>query len=138
MLAGNNRDARYGACEALGALGPRADAAAPQLRAALQDKDPWLQTLAAEALPALGPEARKASVSDLLAMTVRPNPADPRRMAQRSAAIALCSPTTPANAVRRASSPNRSMAWTASSFTPPCRPSCKMKTASSAVPSAKR
>lgn len=92
MLTGNNRDARYGACEALGALGARADAAAPQLRALLKDPDPWLQCLAAESLPLLGPEARKASVSDLLAMTVRTNPADPRRMAQRSAAIALFSP----------------------------------------------
>jgi hypothetical protein len=48
--------------------------------------------LAAEALPNLGAEARTASVSDLLAMTLRPNPADPRRMAQRSAAVALFSP----------------------------------------------
>jgi HEAT repeat protein len=92
LLASDNRDARYGACEALGALGPRADAAAPQLRALLKDPDPWLQCRAAEALPNLGAAARKGSVSDLLAMTVRPNPADPRRMAQRSAAIALFSP----------------------------------------------
>ncbi len=91
LLASSSRDARYGACEALGNLGPKADAAAPQLRAALKDSDPWIQSLAAEALPALGPDARKASVSDLLAMTVRPNPADPRRMASRSAAIALFS-----------------------------------------------
>jgi HEAT repeat protein len=91
LLASPNRDARYGGCEALGALGPRADAAAPQLRAALKDNDPWLQSLAAEALPALSAEARKASVSDLLAMTVRPNPADPRGMAQRAAAVALFS-----------------------------------------------
>ncbi len=92
LLASASRDARYGACEALGALGARADAAAPQLRALLKDPDPWLQCLAAEALPNLGAEARKASVSDLLAMTLRPNPADPRRMAQRSAAVALFSP----------------------------------------------
>ena len=92
LLNSDNRDARYGACEALGALGPRADAAAPQLRALLKDPDPWLQCRAAEALPYLGTEARKGSVSDLLAMTLRPNPADPRRMAQRSAAVALFSP----------------------------------------------
>lgn len=89
MLVGSNRDARYGAAEALGDLGPRADAAAPQLRAALQDQDPWLQGLAAEAIPWLGPEARRASVSDLLAMTVRTNPADPRHLIGRSASIAL-------------------------------------------------
>jgi hypothetical protein len=92
MLAGTDRNARYGACEALAKLGPLADSAAPQLRAALKDSDPWVQSLAAEALACLGPEARKDSVSDLLAMTVRPNPADPRRMAQRYAAIALFSP----------------------------------------------
>jgi hypothetical protein len=92
LLASPNRDARYGACEALGALGPRADVAAPQLRALLKDPDPWMQSLACEALPALGTEARRASVSDLLAMTVRVNPADPRRMAQRAAGIALFSP----------------------------------------------
>jgi len=92
MLAGTNRNARYGACKALGALGPRADAAAPQLRALLNDPDPWMQSLACEALASLGPQERKASVSDLLAMTVRHNPADPRRMAQRAAAIALFAP----------------------------------------------
>ncbi len=92
MLAGKNRDARYGAIEALGALGPRADAAAPQLRAALTDSDVWIQCLAAEALPELGKEARQASVSDLLALVVRTNPADPRRKAARSASFALFSP----------------------------------------------
>jgi hypothetical protein len=51
-----------------------------------------VQCLAAEALPNLGAAARKESVSDLLAMILRPNPADPRRMAQRAAAVALFSP----------------------------------------------
>jgi len=92
MLAGSNRDARYGACEALGCLGPRADAAAPRLRALLRDPDPWMQSLACQALPALGPEERGASVADLLCMTVRHNPADPRRMAERAASAALFSP----------------------------------------------
>lgn len=91
LLASPSRDARCGAVEALGEQGPRADAAAPQLRALLKDPDPWLQCLAAEALPELGAEARKASVSDLLAMILRSNPADPRRMSQRSATVALFS-----------------------------------------------
>ncbi len=89
MLASSNRYARYGACEALGCLGAQADAAGPQLRALLKDSDPWLQTLASKALPALSPEVRKASVDDLLAMTTRANRADPRRMAQRGACQAL-------------------------------------------------
>ncbi len=92
LLSGPDRNARYGACEALGDLGPRADAAAPQLRALLRDPDPWLQSLACAALPALGPEARKASVTDLLKMAAGSNPADPRRMAQRAASAALFSP----------------------------------------------
>jgi hypothetical protein len=89
LLSSQGRDARYGACEALGALGQRADAAAPQLRAALKDPDPWLQCLAAEAITALGPAERKASVSDLLALTLRANPADPRRHAALAASLAL-------------------------------------------------
>ncbi|MEI6534182.1 MAG: DUF6288 domain-containing protein [Verrucomicrobiaceae bacterium] len=92
LLASSNRESRYGACEALGFQGSRADVAAPQLRALLKDPDPWLQSLAAKALPALGSEARKGNVSDLLSMSVRTNPADPRRMAQRAASIALFSP----------------------------------------------
>jgi HEAT repeat protein len=92
MLSDSRRDTRYGACEALGRQGSRATAAAPQMRALLKDPDPWLQSLAAQALPGLGSEARKASVDDLLTMTVRPNPADPRRMSQRAACVALFSP----------------------------------------------
>jgi hypothetical protein len=92
MLTGADRNARYGACEALGCLGPRSDAAAPQLRALLGDPDPWMQALACKALVMLGPEARKASVSDLLKMTMHPSPADPRRMAQRVASMALFAP----------------------------------------------
>ncbi len=92
LLTDKNRDTRYGALEALGALGPRADAAAPQIRAALLDSDPWIQCLATKALPELGPDARKASVSDLLALIVRQNPADPRHKAARSASFALFAP----------------------------------------------
>ncbi len=91
-LASDNQNSRYGACEALGALGPRADAAAPQLREALKDGDPWVQCLAAEAIPNLSPEIRKECVSDLLIATSRKNPADPRCLVARSASVALFSP----------------------------------------------
>jgi len=89
MLTGTDRNTRYGVCEALGALGPRADAAAPQLRALIKESDPWLQGLACKALMNLDAAARNASVNDLLAMMVRPNPADPRRMLQRDASVVL-------------------------------------------------
>ncbi len=92
MLASSNVNSRYGACEALGCLGPRADAAAPQLRALLQESDPWLQSLACFSIPKLSETARQASVNDLLRMTTRDNPKDPRRTAQRAAAVALFAP----------------------------------------------
>jgi Family of unknown function (DUF6288)/HEAT repeats len=89
MLAGPDRHARYGATEALGRLGKDAAAAHPDLRALLKDPDPWLQSLAAEALTRLGD---KDSVGELIAMSLRPTPADPRRMHQRAASHALFAP----------------------------------------------
>lgn len=86
------RDGRYGACEALGLLGARADAAGDELRALLADDDPWLASLAADAIAHMGPEVRKAAIPDLLRMAFRKNPADPRDRAQRAAAEALFSP----------------------------------------------
>ena len=92
LLAGSDRNARYGACEALGRLGARADVAAPQLRALLKDQDPWMESLACNAIAGLGPEARKASTDDLLALAARKNPTDPRGMTQRAVANALFEP----------------------------------------------
>jgi HEAT repeats len=89
MLAGSDRHTRYGATEALGRLGKDAASAHPNLRALLQDPDPWLQSLAAEALTRL---EDKESIGELIAMSLRPTPADPRRMHQRAASHALFSP----------------------------------------------
>jgi hypothetical protein len=92
LLASPDRYARYGACEALGNLESRADAAASQLRALLKDPDPWLRSLACNALPRLGPEARKASQNDLMALLACKNADDPRGMTHRAVSIALFSP----------------------------------------------
>jgi len=92
MLTGSNREARYGACEALGCLGGKADKAAPQLKALLKDPDPWMQSLACFAIAELSQEIRKACVNDLLQMILTPNPADPRHTAHRAAAVALFNP----------------------------------------------
>jgi len=91
LLNSTNCNARYGACQALGFMGTRADIAALQLRALLSDSDPWLQSLACTAISGLGPEAYKDSVDELLRMLASFNPADPRRMAHRSAGKALFS-----------------------------------------------
>jgi HEAT repeat protein len=64
LLNSKDRYSRYGACEALGRLGPKADPAAPQVRALLNDKDPWLRMLAAKTLAYMGPEVRAAAVPE--------------------------------------------------------------------------
>jgi hypothetical protein len=91
MLDGADRRARYGAVEALACFGPRADAAAPRLRALLKDPDPWLQSLTRQAIRFLGPDERKASVDDLLHMAATSNAADPRRTIHLNASLALFS-----------------------------------------------
>lgn len=93
MLESKNADARYGAVEALGLLGPRADAAGPKLITLLREEDdPWLLCLAAEAVARMGPDVRKAAVPELLRLSVREIPADPRRHVQRAVGVALFSP----------------------------------------------
>jgi len=92
MIDGADRDARYGACEALGCLGPKADAAADRVRALLADRDPWLKHLAAEALPRMGPAPRAASVPDLLRAVERKDPADPRGRVQGTLGESLFTP----------------------------------------------
>lgn len=92
MVASSDRMARYGACEALGCLGTRADAAAPQLRVLFNDPDAWMQSLACAAVVSLSPEVRKASVNELLALAARKNTADPRGMTHRAIAAALFDP----------------------------------------------
>lgn len=89
MLGGTNREARYGACVALGLLGAKADSASVQVRALLVDKDPWMRELAANALVRMGDETRKASVPDLLHAVLLKDPADPRNCVQGALTEAL-------------------------------------------------
>ena len=91
-LAGTKPDVRYGACEALACLGPKADPAAAQVRALLTDRDPWLRILATEALVRMGPEVRTASVPDLLRAAAIQDPADPRQRVQGALGEALFTP----------------------------------------------
>ncbi|OGV59887.1 MAG: hypothetical protein A2283_08020 [Lentisphaerae bacterium RIFOXYA12_FULL_48_11] len=91
-MGGANREARYGACEALGWLGPKADAASGQVRALLSDKDPWMRELAANALARMGDATRKASVPDLLRALLLKDPADPRCCVQGALTEALFKP----------------------------------------------
>jgi len=93
MLGDTDANTRYGACEAIAFLGPKADAAARQMRSLLTGADPWLRALAAEALVRMGQDMRTASVSDLLGATTSPNPGDPRGRVQGYVAEALFTPS---------------------------------------------
>ncbi|MFN7021779.1 MAG: DUF6288 domain-containing protein, partial [Phycisphaerales bacterium] len=89
LLESDDAYTRYGACEALGKLGPKADAAASRLRALLNDRDPWLKMLAVRALANLGPEVRAAAVPDLLAAALVRDPEDRRQRLVGEVAKAL-------------------------------------------------
>jgi HEAT repeat protein len=93
MLGGKHQNTRYGACEALGCLGPKADPAAKQLRALLADRDPWMRILAADAVARLGPEERTASVPALLHAVAINDPADRRKRVEGALAEALFTPS---------------------------------------------
>jgi hypothetical protein len=93
LLESKDLDTRYGAAEAFGFLGAKADPAAPQLRALLKADDPWLRSLAVTSLAAIGEQERKKSLPDLLVMMGTPMPGDPRGMAHRAATVALFSKT---------------------------------------------
>jgi hypothetical protein len=82
-------DARYGACQALGALGNRAAPAFEALQRCLADKDLWLRVKAAEALASMGASAKTAvpKLLELLALVDSVN--DPRGMQQRYLTFAL-------------------------------------------------
>lgn len=92
LLSGSDRDTRYGACEALGCLGPKADPAAGRVRSLLADRDPWLRILAAEALARMGPQERTASVPALLRAVAIHDPADRRKRVEGALAEALFTP----------------------------------------------
>jgi len=92
LLGGTDRDTRYGACEALGCLGPKADPAAGRVCALLADRDPWLRILAAETLARMGPQERNASVPHLLRAVAINDAADRRKRVEGALAEALFTP----------------------------------------------
>jgi hypothetical protein len=92
LLNGNDRNGRYGACEALAKLGRKADSAAPQVLALLNDRDPWLRMLAARTLAHMGPEVRAASVPALLNAALIKDPEDRRQRLVGEVAKTLFAP----------------------------------------------
>jgi hypothetical protein len=91
LLRSEDLDARYGACQALGALGPKAAEAVPALTRTLEEDDVWLRIQAAYALAGIGDAARPAAPA-LLELALRDDPADPRQFTQRYLAFCLFYP----------------------------------------------
>jgi len=79
LLDGKDPNGKYGACEAIAYLGPKADSLAPQVRALLSDNDPWVRMLAARAIPRMSQSIRVASVPDLLRAALIKDPHDRRQ-----------------------------------------------------------
>ena len=93
LLTGTNRYGVYGACEAIKALGGKADEALPGLLTQLKNtKDPWAQCQASLAIAHLKPEIRKKASDDLLKLMVQENPNDPGHILQRYICMSIFSP----------------------------------------------
>lgn len=87
-LDGHSLTERYGACEALKAIGKRAAPAVGPLQSLLWHEDIWLRIQAAEALAAIGRPARE-TIPELLKLATSRNEKDPREMTQRYLAFCL-------------------------------------------------
>jgi hypothetical protein len=89
MLDSPRLESRYGACQALQALGERVAPAVDALRKLLSERDLWLRIKAADALAAIGTPAMPAvpQLLELLAQVDTKN--DPRGMQQRYLCFAL-------------------------------------------------
>jgi hypothetical protein len=89
LLQSKSTYAKLGACQALAQLKTKAAPAVAALRETLKSDDLWLRVKAADALAAIGTDARVAA-DDLLQIMIRkPGPDDPRAMEQRYLCFAL-------------------------------------------------
>jgi len=88
LLGSKSRDARYGACEAVAAVGARGRSAVPALTRLLESDEVWIRIQAALALAAIGDAARSAAPA-MLRLALRDDPADPRQFTQRYLCFAL-------------------------------------------------
>ncbi|MGJ8655436.1 MAG: DUF6288 domain-containing protein [Akkermansiaceae bacterium] len=88
MLSSDSINARYGACQALGALKEKSKAAVTPLIALLEEDDAWLRIQAANALTNIGKDA-SAAIPALLKLATTLDPADPLQITQRFLAFGL-------------------------------------------------
>jgi HEAT repeat protein len=98
LLTEPNADVRMAAAQAIGHIGPPAQAAVPSLVALLDEQDPAVQQAAIEALGRLGPAA-KAAGDKLLRLSDNPNLAPAVRRTLDKLGVPL--PQTPGVLIRR-------------------------------------
>lgn len=79
---------RYGACQAIGAIGSNAKQAVPKLQKLLLEDDLWLRIQAVSALTNIG-EASSSAIPKLLKLILRQDRHDPLEMTQRFLAHGL-------------------------------------------------
>jgi len=91
LLNRDDRNAQYGACEAIALLGRRAsgNGVMEKLRMMLASDDPWKLTLVVRALGSQDLASKDDVANELLELAIRDNPNDPRRMVQRAVTSAL-------------------------------------------------
>jgi HEAT repeat protein len=89
MLAAPEVEARYGACQALVALGGRGEPAVERLQGLLGSEDLWLRIKAAEALASIGAPAMHTVPQLLELLAEVDEQRDPRGMQQRYLTFAL-------------------------------------------------
>ena len=88
MLDNNDLQARYGACQGLGALGNISSSAVPALQETLTADDTWLRAQAASALTDIGSAAAPA-IPSLLKLAATTDDSDPLQITQRFLAFGL-------------------------------------------------
>ena len=88
MLKSDSLTARYGACQAIGALGKHAKPAVPALQELLFEDDTWLRIQAVSALTNIG-ETSRSAIPKLLQLVLHEDEADPLQMTQRFLAFGL-------------------------------------------------
>jgi hypothetical protein len=100
MLAGDNLNARYGACQSLEYLGERAAPATDALLRQLKHPDQWLRIRASYALAGIGKPARRAA-NEMLELSLVEDRNDSREMMRRYLCLALFLDGYADNAPRR-------------------------------------
>ena len=91
MLLGDDRDAKYGACQAIQRIGGPCEPAVDALTGRLDEEDLWLRVNAAQALAAIGGDKARKAAPKLLELLANEDPTDALMIESRFVGEALFS-----------------------------------------------